>query len=310
MTPKKRFGLALGGGGARGWAHIGVIQALLEAGVDVACVAGTSMGAIVGAYFAAGQLQMLREFMEKCDAARLFQFVDPVLPKAGLMDGRRLQNLMQRQLGPLKIEDLPLPFACVAVNLRDGRPVVMRRGNLAAAVRASISVPGLFTPVARAGMRLADGGLVNPLPIDVARTLGAASVIAVDLNHHLDREKRPDASGKAGRDDKRKFPPAEFPDAPPWVKRLLWTRTGTSRKKHRKTDAPQAGLFEILNASLVIMARAITTGRLHTDAPDLLIQPDLGDVHFLEFQRARETMARGYDAARLALKESPWSQDS
>jgi len=222
------------------------------------------------------------------------------------MDGRRVQDLMQRQLGPLKIEDLPLPFACVAVNLCDGRPVVMRRGNLAAAVRASISVPGLFTPVARAGMRLVDGGLVNPLPIDVARTLGAASVIAVDLNHHLDRKNRPGTSGKAGRNGKRKFPLAEFPDAPPWLTRLLWARPGAPADKRRETDAPQTGLFEILNATLVIMARAITAGRLHADAPDLLIQPDLGDVHFLEFQRARETIARGYEAARLALKGSPW----
>jgi NTE family protein len=181
---RKRIGLALSGGVAKGLAHIGVAKALLELGTPIDAVAGTSAGSLVGALIAAAmdpaEMEVIARNTRWRDVAR------PVLPRLGLFDGGRLEDLLIKVLGDRLIENLSLPFAAVAADLRTGEEVVLRSGSLARAVRASCSVPGFFTPVEMDGRLLVDGGVINNVPVGVARSLGADFVIAVDLSGRID----------------------------------------------------------------------------------------------------------------------------
>ncbi len=182
--PRKKVGLALGGGVAKGLAHIGVIKALLQIGVPIDCVAGTSSGSIVGALAAAAISPERMEAITR--AARWRDLVKPVIPRLGLLDASRLEALLVSILGDRRIEDLALPFAAVATDIATGEEVVLRSGPVAPAVRASCSVPGFFTPLELGGRLLVDGGVVDNVPVGVTRSLGADYVIAVDLTGRLD----------------------------------------------------------------------------------------------------------------------------
>jgi NTE family protein len=181
---RKRIGLALGGGVAKGLAHIGVVRALLQLGVPIDCVAGTSSGSLVGALVAAAMSPTEIEAIAK--ATRWRDIVKPIIPRLGFLDAGRLEQLLNRILGDRRIEDLAMPFAAVATDIETGKVVILRQGPLARAVRASCSVPGFFTPVEIDGRLVVDGGVVNNVPVDVARSLGADLVIAVDLSGNID----------------------------------------------------------------------------------------------------------------------------
>ncbi len=183
------IGLALGGGAARGWAHVGVLEALDAAGIVPQCIAGTSIGALVGAVHASGGIDGVRSLVESIDWRRMLSLVDPVLPRTGLIDGRRLEELVRAHVRESRIEDLPIPFRAVATDLTHASEVVFDQGDVAEAVRASVSVPGLFTPVRLEDRTLVDGGLLNPVPVSVARKMGADFVIAVDINPSVEGER-------------------------------------------------------------------------------------------------------------------------
>ncbi len=184
MATRRKVGLALGGGVAKGLAHIGVLRALLTLGVPVDCVAGTSSGSVVGALAAAAVSPDEMEALAR--GTRWRDIVRPVIPRLGLLDGARLERLLVKVLGDRLIEDLALPYAAVATDIITGTEVVLKSGPLASAVRASCSVPGFFTPVELDGRLLVDGGVVDNVPVGVARSLGADFVIAVDLSGRLD----------------------------------------------------------------------------------------------------------------------------
>ncbi|MCX7750661.1 MAG: patatin-like phospholipase family protein [Candidatus Bipolaricaulota bacterium] len=178
----KRVGLALSAGGARGIAHVGVLQALGEAGIPVAAVAGTSVGAYVGGLFAAGvPLDEITALWEEAGLWQTARFLLPTLPWRGWSTGEEFRRRLRGMLGDRRIEDLPIPFAAVVTDLRTGQAVALRTGDLVDAIRASISVPGLFVPAEVDGRTVIDGGVVHPLPVDVARALGAEVVVAVDV---------------------------------------------------------------------------------------------------------------------------------
>ena len=180
---KGRIGLALGGGGARGLAHLGVYQRLTELGVPIHCVAGTSIGAIVGAIVAAGRLDRALEWCAEPDWKKFPRLVfETRLTSKALTTGRQVERLLAELIETADFSDLEMPFAAVATDLNTGEEVVMREGDLLSAVRASMSIPGVFRPVEREGRVLVDGQLVNPVPISVCRAMGADSVIAVDIN--------------------------------------------------------------------------------------------------------------------------------
>src|SRR5689334_25062815 len=181
MIRKPRIGLALGSGSARGWAHIGAIRALEERGVKFDLICGTSIGALVGAVYASRQLEQLEQWVTSLTWAKVWRLMD-ISFKGGLIRGRTLFNLFRATFQDLDISELATPFGAVATELSSGREIWLRQGKVLDVVRASIAMPGLFTPVVRDGTVLVDGGLVNPVPVSMCRAFGAEIVIAVDLS--------------------------------------------------------------------------------------------------------------------------------
>ncbi len=311
----KKVAIALGSGSARGLSHLGVIRALREAGVHIDLVAGTSMGALVGAVFAAGHVEELEQAYRQFDWRRIAGLFDVVFPKSGLLDGRKVAEFVRGFIDTPDIASLNTPFRAVATNLETATEVVIDHGSVVDAVRASISVPGVFTPVRRDGALLVDGGLINPVPVSVARAMGADIVIAVDLNHDI-ADKRPIAPKPREKEKKDKD------DAAPSRWQLfggeyyeeIMDRLNQSLRsiqspaieqfRARFNREPLPGIFDILLSSVNVMETQITQTRLKVDPPDILIQPPLGHIRFLEFDRADEIIAIGYDATRKALAKS------
>jgi NTE family protein len=315
---RPRIGLALGSGSARGLAHIGVIRAIEEAGIPIHCIAGTSMGALIGAVYAAGKLDELEATFHAFDWKKTLSFFDVVLPKSGLLDGAKISELVRDHVHGARIEALPRPFRAVATDIASGEEVVIASGDVIEAVRASISVPGIFTPVRSRERVLVDGGITNPVPVSVARAMGADIVIAVDLNHQIIAGKnlKPLLNQEqplAGSPRAEEGNPASALFAR-WVgeyraamgelrQRLLAGETQLSAQFARwlSPEEPLPSIFEVLLASINIMETRITETRLGLDQPEVLIQPPLGHIRFLEFGRAEEIIAIGYEHAKKQL---------
>ena len=308
---RPRIGLALGSGSARGLAHLGVIRAIEDAGIEPDFIAGTSMGALIGAIHAAGKLDELEATFKTFDWKKTTSFFDVVLPKSGLLDGARIGELVRAHIRADAIEMLPKPFAAVATDIVSGEEIVIRKGDVIEAVRASISVPGIFTPLRSNGHILVDGGLTNPVPASVARAMGADIVIAVDLNHQiiagknmkplLPAEKTNDETGMLSRwvGDYR----LSMSD----IKQKLLSGDNQISEQFRKwaSAEPLPSIFEVLLASINIMETRLTQTRLSLDRPDVLIQPPLGDIRFLEFARAEEIITIGYRHTQEQLAALP-----
>lgn len=300
----RSIGVALGSGSARGLAHIGVLRALQELGIEIGMVAGTSIGALIGAVYAAGELEALEASFLSFDWKRTASFFDVVLPKSGLIDGGKVSALVREHIPSALIEMLPKRFAAVATDIANGEEVIIDHGDVIDAVRASISVPGVFTPVRSADRILVDGGMTDPVPVSVARRLGAKVVIAVDLNHGIVAGKnlKPilrDAGGSdqdAHRADVYRRTLQDLKDrllAKEWPGAAQFARWAESKE-------PLPSIFEVLLASINIMEASITQSRLSLDRPEVVIQPPLGHIRFLEFARAAEIIEIGYRST-LAL---------
>jgi NTE family protein len=298
-TRKSRptIGLALGSGSARGLAHIGVIRAIEESGIPVDAVAGSSIGALVGAAYASGRLNTLEQDFLNIDWKRIGTLLDPVFPRSGLIDGRRIAGFVRSHVSVGTVERLPIPFCAVATDLTSGREVLIRDGDVIDAVRASISMPGIFSPVRHREGILVDGGLANPVPVSAARALGADIVIAVDLNYNIVAGKsrhRPPGSGVKSRRGKGTAGKRRIrhPSTPAIDRIRSWLE---------KERLP--GMIEVLLGSLHIMQEQITTGRLLIERPEVLIRPPLGSVRLLEFDRAEEIIRIGYRSALGPVRE-------
>lgn len=308
-----KIALVLGSGSARGLAHLGVIRAIEAADIEVDLVVGTSMGALIGAIYAAGKLDDLETTFKAFDWKKTLAFFDVILPKSGLLDGAKVSELVRAHIYADTIEALHKPFAAVATDIVNGEEVAICCGDVIEAVRASISVPGIFTPVRSNGRILVDGGLTNPVPVSVARAMGADIVIAVDLNHEIIAGKnfKPLLDVSNGTNEGM---PGMFSR---WMDGY---RQSMQELKSRllALDAPGAAqfarwasseevlpsIFEVLLASINIMETRITQTRLELDQPDILIRPPLGHIRFLEFGRAEEIIGIGFRNAQetLALK--------
>src|SRR5689334_3726275 len=229
MARKPKIGLALGSGSSRGWAHIGAIRALEERGVKPHCVCGTSIGALVGAIYASGQLDKLERWVTSLAWSQVVRLMD-LTWKGGLIRGQRLFNLFRSTFDDCELGELETRFGCVATELSSGREIWIQRGKLLEAVRASIAMPGLFTPAVREGTVLVDGGLVNPVPVSMCRAFGAEIVVAVDLSW-----------GKLGpyRNMGRDIQPAGAP--PGWLERL---KPGWLGSKGKNDQPPMPSIFE------------------------------------------------------------------
>ena len=303
----KKIGLALGSGSARGWAHIGVIKALSEAGIKIDYVAGTSIGSIVGAALALGKMNELEDFARQLDWKQIVSFLDVTFPRSGIIDGEKLTDFFRSHLKDVNIEDLPLPYRAVATDYATGREHILDKGDLIAAIRASISIPGIFTVVRKDGSFLLDGGLVNPVPVSVVKDMGADYVIAVDLNHglldynSLEYKRDPDYSQPEGQTDQ--------PQGPRWkiVRDLAdklneATSPAVSQVRRWMQKDPAPNIFDVLTTSINIMEAEITTTKLSANPPDLLVKPRLAHISLLEFNRADETIAEGYQETIKQVK--------
>lgn len=283
---RPRIGVALGSGAARGWAHIGVLEGLAALGVVPEIVAGTSIGALVGAAFATGRLAALKTRMESFGRRQVAAMLDLRLTTGGLIEGKRVEDFLQ-DLGVVgSIETLGTRYCAVATDLVSGREMWLQQGSIGHAVRASIGMPGLFTPTSHDGRWLIDGGLVNPVPVSVARALGADVVIAVDLNTELvGRRFDPVAPETlAGAPT-----PAVAAEAPQWLIDAL----NPVLQRVLQTRADHPSYFGVLANSLNIMQDRITRTRLAGDPPDVLLCPRLGQFSWLDFHRAQEAIAEG-----------------
>jgi NTE family protein len=284
MRRKPRIGLALGSGGARGWAHIGAIRALEERGVTPDLLCGTSIGALVAAAYASGELERLEKWVTSLTWATVMRLMDLTWRPGGLIRGQRLFTLFRATFGDREIDDLPLPFGAIATELSSGREIWLRHGKVLDAVRASCAMPGLFTPVVHEGAVLVDGGLVNPVPVSMCRALGAELVIAVDLSWG---KLGPYRNWSRDRSEERMLAPREVPG---WLERLRpgWVQ---GKVKHEETSIPS--IFDVFHTSLDIVEQRVARSRLAGDPADVLLTPLLPDFAAMDYHRAREAIDEG-----------------
>jgi NTE family protein len=293
-----KIGLALGGGAARGWAHIGVIRALREAGIEPDIVCGTSIGALVGAAYVDGDLDQLDAWVRSLTLQTVVSFLDFSL-SGGLIKGEKLIGFFRSHFVDRQIVDLARPFAAVATDLQTGREIWLQEGSVSDAVRASIALPGLFTPARYEGRWLVDGGLVNPVPVSLCRAMGADWVIAVDLNSDL-----------IGRHLTRKStnpPRKQVGDESETLTDSVMARIQSGMSQlginHRNdVDKPPA-MLDVLASSINIMQVLITRSRLAGEPADVLITPHLAELGLMEFHCAGTAIKAGQRAAELALPQ-------
>lgn len=291
------IGLALGGGLARGFAHIGVLNVLNRHGIRPSIVTGTSIGSVVGACYLAGKLREFEDWACSLNRMNILSYLDFRVRSAGMIGGSKLKTLLEYHFKDTQIEDLPYPFIAIAADLMTGHEVWLRKGNLAEALRASFSLPGVFPPVERNHRWLVDGALVNPLPIAPAQAMGARMTIAVDLNA--------DIIGKAGKPGQTFQTVAGFDmfndkDVPREEQKKISSGL-TRRLFSRQENSPS--LFGAMVSALGIMQDRLTRARIAGDPPDIHIKPKIGDIGLLEFEKAEELIARGEDAAVKAIPD-------
>jgi len=278
---RPRLGLALGSGSARGWAHIGVIRALESAGLRPDIVAGTSIGALVGAAYAAGELDRLERWVLELGVVDVIGFMDPSLG-GGAFKGDRLIEFFRLNALDRPIETLPLAFGAVATSLNTGAEVWLRSGSMLAAVRASIALPGIFTPVRHEGAFLVDGGLVNPVPVSLARAMGADVVIAVDLGS--------DILGRRFRTGKRAATPAS--GVQKWIQDLRES-LGAPADGAPAEETATPSLPDVLSACMDIVQVRIARSRMAGEPPELVVAPRLARLRLFDFHRAQEAIEEG-----------------
>ncbi|MDO9385327.1 MAG: patatin-like phospholipase RssA [Thiobacillus sp.] len=294
---KTRIGLALGGGSARGWAHIGVIRALQDAGIEPDIVCGTSIGALVGAAYVGGELDPLEAWVRSLRLQTVVGFLDFSLT-GGLIKGEKLIGFFRNHFVDRDIRELARPFGAVATDLQRGREVWLREGPVTDAVRASIALPGLFTPVQLDGRWLVDGGLVNPVPVSLCRAMGADLVIAVDLNtDRLGRHLKPTPAKMP-----RKRAAAEPETLADSVRMRI--ETGMSQLGINHDAGPKIpAMLDVVASSINIMQVLITRSRLAGDPPDVTMAPRLANLGLMEFHRADVAIDAGRRAAEAVMPQ-------
>jgi NTE family protein len=287
------IGLALGGGAARGFAHIGVMHTLAAHGIVPDVIVGTSIGAVVGGCYAARQLDNLESWARGLNVRSIFSYLDVSLSGSGLINGSHLATRLTAAMGDSRIEDLPLRFAAIATEFNTGHEIWLTRGRLADALRASYALPGIFPPVLIGGRWLVDGALVNPVPVSAARALGARLVIAVNLNSDLFGRGTIIASHGSDESDD------EAAAQPQGLRSMFSGERSLRRQFFGRRGRP--GIPTVMVEAFNVMQDRITRARLAGDPPDVLISPKLGQVGWFDFHRAPQAIEIGVDAAEKAM---------
>jgi len=289
------IGLALGSGASRGWSHVGVIKALLREGIEPDVVCGTSVGAMVGGSYVAGNLERLEEWVLGSTRSDVLRFFDLKFSQSGFVSVDRMQRFLHDYVGAANvcIEDLPKKYVAVSADLDNGREFWFREGGLAHAVRASMAMPGLFPAVRHNDRWMVDGGLVNPVPVTACRALGADVVIGVNLNS--------DIVGKR----LRKHASAATEDQEGVLSSLKQQAKQYSSSLFPKSEdkVEPLSLIAAISSSINIFQDRITRSRLAGDPADVVLSPKLGNMGILEFSRAAEAMQEGEECVQTALPE-------
>jgi NTE family protein len=294
------IGLVLGSGAARGFAHIGVMRALLAHGIKPDIIVGTSMGALVGGCYATNQLDALETWSRSLTMRRIIGYLDVKIGGSGLISGGRLATELQASIGEADIENLPIRFAAIATEIGTGHEVWLTRGSLSLAVRASYALPGIFAPVHLGGRWLVDGALVNPVPVSAARALGARVVIAVNMDADRFGRGTTIASHGSEADD---GPPAAPAEPPRNGLARLRGIFGAERalKRQMIADDARPSFSTVMIESFNIMQDRLTRMRLAGDPPDVHITPRVGHIGWLDFHHAAEAIEVGRAATEKAI---------
>ena len=305
-TPSEKvpISLVLGSGGARGYAHIGVIEELIAQGFDIRSIAGSSMGALVGGVYAAGKLDAYRDWVLPLARFDVFKLLDLTISGGGFIKGNRIINAMREQIGDVDIEDLPISYTAVAVDLDSHREVWFSRGSLFEAIRASIAIPTIFRPHRYQGRLLVDGGLLNPLPVSPTLRDMTDATFAVDVNGPAEPlDALPGAEAGASVDAHGELPAESNADSrhsrPGPIARALDSWMGGSDKSD---EPPEPSMLELFARSLDTVQETITRLKLAAQPPDLLITIPRNVSTFYEFYRAEEVIEIGRQRTRDALK--------
>lgn len=295
-----KIGLALGSGSARGWSHIGVIRALAEQGIEPDIITGCSIGALVGAAYAKGELDKLESWVRQLRWKEIVDLMDISYLGGGFLKGDKLMEFLMKKTKDIDIEDLDIPFGTVTTDLNSGREIWLQSGSLMDAVRASIALPGLFTPVEREGRWHVDGGLVNPVPVSLCRAMGAEIVIAVNLNgdvvgkhrrkktHQLEQSRKEESEAEMQLWDKfiSQFKNSVQSKKEEWLNELLGP------------DKDMPGMFEVLAGSINIMQDRITRSRMAGDPAEIMLSPRLAHINMMEFDHADEIIEEGHASVK------------
>lgn len=289
------IGLALGSGSARGLAHIGVLKVFEREGLPISLIAGTSIGALIGGAYAIGVTpQEMEEIALSTNIRRLVSLVDVARPTQALVNGRKVEKFIREIVGGKTFADTRVPFACVAVDVADEREVVLRDGDLASAIRASISIPVIFAPMQRDGRLLVDGAVLNPVPVDVARQMGADVVVAV-TNLGLPRGGMPVCFN-----DKEEGPIESGGIVAPGFGKIVYSRAVSAASSViGRIHSPS--IYQLAVGSVDLMQRELSEPRLR--AADLMIAPQIDGASYYSFLEAERMIAMGEKAAETAVGE-------
>lgn len=299
-THQPGIGLALGSGSARGWAHIGVIQGLAEVGIVPGIVAGSSIGAFVGAAYASNQTDKLENWARSLTWKEIVNYIDLSVIGGGFIHGEKLFEFARKYVKEDTIESLPHRFGAVATELDTGREIWFRDGPLLEAVRASIALPGVLTPVQFQGRWLVDGGLSNPVPVSLCRAMGADMVIAVNLNgdivgkHARSRARKTESAGKEGSSNEGTL----LERVSAQLKNSLFERKDILLSQLFGDSLDSPGLFNVLASSINIMQDRITRSRMAGDPPEVILSPRLSQLGLMEFDQAAIAIEEGRACVR------------
>ncbi len=292
------LGLALGGGMARGFAHIGVLKALNKHNIFPSIIAGTSIGSVVGGCYLVNKLDTFEKWALSLNRMRILSYLDFRVRSAGLVGGKRLKKTLGEHFDGTKFEDLPHKFICIATDLATGHEVWLRDGDLMDAMTASFALPGVFPPVQIEDRNLVDGALVNPCPISPCQALGARMTIAVDLNTDL--------IGKATKSGESYQTIAGFDvfnnEDVPLEQQKKFKASSLSRRLFRR-EQHKPSLFGVMVSGLGIVQDRLTRSRLAGEPPDIHIKPPIGHIGLLEFEKAQELIKQGEEATEKLIPE-------
>jgi NTE family protein len=299
----KKIGLALGSGGARGLSQVGVMLWLKEHDIEISCVSGTSIGSIMGAAIAYGYTpEYLRDLALEIKWIDILRFLRPSLKGRSFLEWRKIDEFLREMFGERTIEELKIPFACVATDIDTGNEYVFRKGKVTEALRASACIPAVFPAVEMNGIHLVDGALVNPVPINLAFELGADAVIGVNANLSIFTERKSFEDAPASRRDKVESRLKKLLDRNPLVKRGLIDAARLERRieeHHRKRNIMDV----VTDTAAITSSKILSLELLDTDGPVYLIRPEVGGYQDFDFDMAEDIFNHGYRKAEESGEE-------